>query len=214
MARVQVEHSELGTEVHGDVVKAFYRHMKELKTPRGSQDVLLKARILEGIDAEDVEWDSDPWLLNCPNGTLDLQTGNLRAPSREDHITKQCPTRYNPNATAPRFLKFLDGVFQSNQDVIDYWQWVIGYALTGIVDHDCFFVMHGNGANGKSITNDTIAMALADYAMRTPTETLLVKRNEGIPNDVARLMGARFVYASEAEQGKRLAESLIKDMSG
>jgi putative DNA primase/helicase len=55
---------------------------------------------------------------------------------------------------------------------------------------------------------------LGDYALRTPTETLLVKRGGGVPNDVARLKGARFVTASETEEGRRLAESLVKDLTG
>ncbi len=42
----------------------------------------------------------------------------------------------------------------------------------------------------------------------------MVKRSGGVPNDVARLKGQRFVAASETEEGKRLAESLIKDLTG
>ncbi len=76
------------------------------------------------------------------------------------------------------------------------------------------FIHHGPGANGKSTFQETIAAALGDYAMRTPTETLLVKRAGSVPNDVARLKGARFVTASETEEGRRLAESLVKDLTG
>ena len=50
--------------------------------------------------------------------------------------------------------------------------------------------------------------------MRTPTDTLLTKRDGNIPNDVARLKGARFVTASESEEGKRLGEAFIKDVTG
>ena len=76
------------------------------------------------------------------------------------------------------------------------------------------FIHHGLGANGKSTFQEAISAALGDYAMRTPTETLLVKRSGGVPNDVARLKGARFVTASETEEGRRLAESLVKDLTG
>ena len=76
------------------------------------------------------------------------------------------------------------------------------------------FIHHGPGANGKSTFQETVSAALGDYAMRTPTETLLVKRSGGVPNDVARLKGARFVTASETEEGRRLAESLVKDLTG
>jgi putative DNA primase/helicase len=76
------------------------------------------------------------------------------------------------------------------------------------------FIHHGPGANGKSTFQEAVSAALGDYAMRTPTETLLVKRAGGVPNDVARLKGARFVTASETEEGRRLAESLVKDLTG
>ncbi len=59
-----------------------------------------------------------------------------------------------------------------------------------------------------------ISAALGEYAMRTPTEMLLARRSDGVPNDVARLKGARFVSASETEEGRRLAESRIKDLTG
>ena len=55
---------------------------------------------------------------------------------------------------------------------------------------------------------------LGAHAMQTPTETLLVKRKGAIPNDVARLKGSRLVTASEAETNQKLAEGLIKQMTG
>lgn len=76
------------------------------------------------------------------------------------------------------------------------------------------FILHGTGRNGKSTLLEVVRALLGDYAMRTPTSTLMTKRGEGIPNDIARLKGARFVSASESEDGRRLAESLIKDLTG
>jgi putative DNA primase/helicase len=76
------------------------------------------------------------------------------------------------------------------------------------------FINHGGGANGKSTFQEAISAALGEYSMRTPTEMLLARRSDGVPNDVARLKGARFVSASETEEGRRLAESRIKDLTG
>jgi putative DNA primase/helicase len=76
------------------------------------------------------------------------------------------------------------------------------------------FILHGTGANGKSTFLETLSSLLGDYAMRTPTDTLLIKRTGAIPNDVARLKGARFVTAVEADEGHRMAESLVKQMTG
>lgn len=101
-----------------------------------------------------------------------------------------------------------------SEELRGFVQRAVGYSATGDTSEQCMFIHHGPGANGKSTFQETVAAALGDYAMRTPTETLLVKRAGGVPNDVARLKGARFVTASETEEGRRLAESLVKDLTG
>jgi putative DNA primase/helicase len=157
--------------------------------------------------------DADPWLLNVLNGTIDLRTGELREHRREDLITKIAPVEYDPHATAPTWEAFLERVLPG-EELRGFVQRTVGYSATGDTSEQCMFIHHGPGANGKSTFQETVTAALGDYAMRTPTETLLVKRAGGVPNDVARLKGARFVTASETEEGRRLAESLVKDLTG
>jgi putative DNA primase/helicase len=159
------------------------------------------------------ELDADPWVLNVLNGTIDLRTGELREHRREDLITKLAPVEYDPAATAPTWEAFLERVLPGDE-LRAFVQRAAGYSATGDTSEQCMFIHHGPGANGKSTFQETLAAALGDYAMRTPTETLLVKRSGGVPNDVARLKGARFVTASETEEGRRLAESLVKDLTG
>lgn len=159
--------------------------------------------------------DRDPYLFNCKNGTINLKTGQLHAHNPDDMITKMSPYNYDPAAKCPKWLAHLDLVMGGNQELVDFLQKAYGYCLTGDTSERKFFVCYGSGANGKSITSDVVALALGDYANRTPTETLLVKRGDpGIPNDLARLMGARFVYAAESEAGQQLAESKLKDITG
>jgi P4 family phage/plasmid primase-like protien len=159
------------------------------------------------------ELDADPWLLNVQNGTINLRTGELREHRREDLITKLAPVEYDPDATAPTWGAFLERVLPG-EELRGFVQRAVGYSATGDTSEQCMFIHHGPGANGKSTFQEAVAAALGDYAMRTPTETLLVKRAGGVPNDVARLKGARFVTASETEEGRRLAESLVKDLTG
>ena len=158
--------------------------------------------------------DKDPWLFNCANGTLDLQLGKLRTHRREDYITKMVPVDYNPEATHHLWDSFLGRVLDGDQDLISFLQRAVGYSLTGLTDEQCLFILHGLGANGKTTFLQAVSEIMDDYAMQTPTETLLVKGKGAIPNDVARLKGARFVTASEAEAEQRLAENLIKQMTG
>jgi putative DNA primase/helicase len=86
--------------------------------------------------------------------------------------------------------------------------------LTANTSEQCLFILYGTGANGKTTFLQAIGEALGDYAHQTPTETLLLKRSGTIPNDVARLKGTRLVTAIEAEEGRRMAESLVKQMTG
>ena len=159
------------------------------------------------------ELDADPWLLNAPNGTVDLRTGELRDHHREDFLTKMAGTEYDPEVGAPKWEAFLERALPSEK-LRSFVQRGTGYSATGTTSEQCLFINHGPGANGKTTSQEAIAGALGDYAMRTPTEMLLAKRANGIPNDVARLKGARFVTASETEEGRRLAESLVKDLTG
>jgi putative DNA primase/helicase len=99
-------------------------------------------------------------------------------------------------------------------DLVQFLQRAIGYSLTGLTIERCMFILWGGGKNGKSTLLDTMLEILADHAARTNTDTLMASRNVGIPNDIAALKGMRFVFAVEGEEGRRLAEAKIKDLTG
>jgi putative DNA primase/helicase len=166
-----------------------------------------------GIPVLPEELDASPSLLNVLNGTIDLRTGKLREHRRGDLITRVAPVEYEPGATAPTWEAFLEEVLPG-KELRAFVQRAVGYSATGDTSEQCMFINHGGGANGKSTFQEALSAALGEYAMRTPTEMLLAKRSDGVPNDVARLKGARFVSASETEEGRRLAESRIKDLTG
>jgi P4 family phage/plasmid primase-like protien len=194
--------------------KALSRWAMMSETTKKSRDMLEFAQSVPGIPILPEHLDQNIYLINCLNGTVDLKTGELKPHNRDDLITKIAPVNYNPDALCPTWLDHLYKIMAGNTELIRFLQKAFGYSITGDTSERKLFIGHGIGANGKTATHETIALVLGDYATRTPTETILIKRNEGIPNDVARLKGARFVYASEAEQGRRLAESLVKDLSG
>jgi putative DNA primase/helicase len=158
--------------------------------------------------------DSDQMLLNVQNGTFELASMIFREHRQADNITKVLPVTFDEKAECPRWQIFLDEVLNGDQALKVFMQQAIGYALTGDCREQCLFILHGTGANGKSTFIEIISELLGDYALRTPVETLLIKRGEGIPNDVARLKGARLIHSVETESGKRLAEGLVKAMTG
>jgi putative DNA primase/helicase len=158
--------------------------------------------------------DADGWLLNVDNGTLELKTSTLRPHRREDLITKLVPVAYDPEAGCPRWHAMLDRIFDGRRAVIDFMQRGLGYALTGETIEQVIFLLWGAGANGKTTFLTTAETLLGDYALSTRPETLMARKGDGIPNDVARLKGARLVIAVEADAGQRLAEGLVKAMTG
>ena len=167
-----------------------------------------------GIPILPDQLDADPWLLTVANGTLALRTGELRGHDPDRFNTKLVEVAYDRGADCPLWRQFLDEIMGSDENMIRFLQRAVGYSLTGDTSERCLFILYGCGANGKTTFLEVIRALLGDYALRTPTETLMMKRSGSIPNDVARLKGARFVSASESEEGRRLAESLIKDITG
>ena len=169
------------------------------------------------IDASTEDFDRDPWLFNCPNGTIDLRTGQLEQHFREDLITKLAPVDFDPAATCPQWEAFLDKIFAGNRNLIKFVQRAIGYSLTGQQAERAFFILCGSGRNGKTTLLETLRAVLGDYAGQIPIESLMTQKNSGRPGatpEFVELKGKRFVTSSETEEGQRLAESAIKKLTG
>src|SRR5215203_4776843 len=173
--------------------------------------MLSQARPYLAVGMEDL--DRDPWLINCQNGTLDLRTGRLKVHDPADRITKIVPVDYDSDAPAPRFEQFLQEALV-DAALIKFLKRYSGYTLTGITRERLLAILYGFGKNGKTTLVELLHEVLGDYARNTDVETLLIKKYQGVGNDVAALKGARFVSAAEVEKGRRLAESKVKQLTG
>ena len=159
-------------------------------------------------------FDSDPMLLNCLNGTLDLELFELRLHKREDFITKLAPVNYVPAATFKYWDAFLEKALPS-EDVRNYVQRAVGYSLTGSTAEEVLFYICGPTASGKSTFIEAVKATLGDYAETADFDAFLQRKIAGGPrNDIARLNGARFVSSIEVDEGKALAQALIKNITG
>ena len=160
------------------------------------------------------EFDARPELLNCKNGTLELDTLTFREARREDLLTKCCGVDYDPAATCPTWLAHLDLVFGGDTAYIRGFQELCGYSLLQENPEQIMAILYGIGKNGKSVTIGALARVWGDYAVNIAAESLMVRRNDGPRSDLARLHGARLVTASEGESGAYLAESVVKQLTG
>jgi len=178
------------------------------------RDTIALALTEPGIPISTEQLDAAPWLLNVANGTLNLKTGELCPHRREDFNTKLVPVKYDSNAACPIFDRFLKRVTGGDEDVAGFLRRAVGYSLTADTSEQCLFFLYGLGQNGKTTFLKAIIGCLGDYARQADFNTFLLKRGDTIPNDIARLVGCRFVCATEVEAGKRLAEVLVKQLTG
>jgi putative DNA primase/helicase len=158
--------------------------------------------------------DGKEQVLNLANGTLELRSGRLYHHNPRDLLTKLAPVEYDEHAICPRWLAFLNRIFGGDADLIRFVQKAVGYTLTSSTREQCLFLLYGTGANGKSTFLETIRALLGDYAATADASTFLARRYDRIPNDLARLQGARFVSIIETDQDCRLAESVVKQTTG
>jgi len=213
-ATVRAIYVEAGMTEERDARKALDAWARASESAMRQRALLELARTDPVIAVTHRELDADPWTFNVLNGTLDLHTGELSPHRREDRLTRLAPVAYDPQAVPSRFLRFLEEITCGRADLQAFLQRYLGYSLTGSTREQCFGVFVGSGNNGKTTLNNLVGRCMGDYHGETPIETLMIQKGQSIPHDLARLRGLRLVTARESEQGQRLAESLIKSLTG
>lgn len=190
----------------------FKSNLNKIHSDAGINAMINCSKAFLGCLAEN--FDNRQYLFNCDNGTLDLNTNTFVDFKAEDLLTRKSNVIYDPNAKAPRWEQFLKEIFLDDNELIKYMQRVIGYSMTASTQEHCMFILYGHGRNGKNIFMEAIAGVLGDYALNCPSSMFVQKSTNGVPNDVARLKGARFVTASETNQNVNMDEELIKQLTG
>lgn len=188
---------------------------RQSEAERARRAMVHLARAEPGIGIKPQELDSHPWLLNVANGTLDLQTGDLRPHRRRDLLTKLAPVAFDPSAKAPRWEEFLVEIMNGRRHLADFLRRAAGYSLTGDVREHVMLFLYGTGRNGKGTFLNTLRAALGDdYSREVASDVLLVRRHDGHPTELAQLHGKRFITTTEAGEGRRFNEALLKHVTG
>lgn len=161
------------------------------------------------------QFDTNKYLFNVLNGTIDTRSGKLLPHQPSDYITKVSLVEFNEAMKCTKFLVFLDSIFGGNRDVIRYMQKIIGMSLTGDISERLIFILFGSGANGKSTFIRVITDLLGEYSANiNPNALFRHSAGVGPLSAIAGLRGARFITSIEPEEGKKLNESLIKSITG
>lgn len=162
------------------------------------------------------ELDKDPMLLGVENGVVDLRTGALLARDPRMLITKSCRGAFIKDSGCPQWLKFLDQVFEGDQDTIDCVQRTLGYTLTGLNTEEIIVFCVGYGSNGKSVFGNTTHMLMGDYAATTGGSILVARKaGDNSPRpDIAGLSGCRYLGINETQAGDKLDEQGVKMLAG
>lgn len=202
-----------------DLRKATATWAKQSESHSRLVALMALATSIPPIPVKRAEFDTNAWMLNCMNGTIDLRTGELHPHRKDDMLTKVAPATYLPGADCAGNIwrSYLAGV-QPDQTICDFLQRAAGYTLTGDCSEEVLFFLHGPAAAGKSTFVEALKSALGDYSATLDFSVLLKSRYDSDGRsanpEIAKLPGTRMAISIEVSEGKRLAEGLVKTLTG
>lgn len=195
---------------------AYLKHVLKWQARHYRETVLKDAAGVYPVRVTD--FDADPWQFNCRNGTLNLRTREFKPHSPHDFLSLCAGVNYDPAARCERWERFIEEIMQGDTDRAAFLQKVLGYALTGDTEYECFFILYGpTSRNGKGTCMETFRRLMGEYGRTAKPDTIAMQRsaNKGMPSeDVARLAGARFVNISEPDKKLVLSAALVKTLTG
>ena len=214
---IKKEKPELSFSTKTDEDKAmneWYRFQKDSRSHMAKMHMIDEFK--KYVIVKHGEFDKEDMLLNTESGYVDLSNGELHDHDIDKKFSHQTLAEYSDNVDAPLWDKFLNQIFNSDEELIHYVQKAIGYSFTGSVDEQCLFILNGRGRNGKSVFSNVVSDVAGNYAKQMNVQTIVAKKNQsGSANsDIARLEGARIVTSSELNEGDRFDESLVKQLTG
>jgi putative DNA primase/helicase len=194
---------------------AWKRHALKSESSGSISAVVNLAKNDPRLNLKVSEFDTDPYIIGCSNGIVDLRTGEIRGFTRDDFMTKNTNVVYDPTFSLPQWEAFLSESTGCDDTLIRYLQMAAGYTLTGSTAEECFFVLSGPTASGKSTFVDALIAMCGGYGLTTQSETFMYRRNQQTAkNELARLVGMRLVAMSEVREGEVFDEAIVKQFTG
>jgi P4 family phage/plasmid primase-like protien len=160
------------------------------------------------------------------NGAIDLKTGLLIDYTPEMKITRRAGVfgqydgiRYDPQATCPKWGKFIKQITCEDESLAKFLQRLFGYLMSAGNPERKIFTFYGEGRNGKTTLIKVITKIMGEvttggFSRKIPITALLKKQFDSNGEELVLAMKARFAYSSESDDGKTYNQALLKDISG
>ena len=208
--------SEYTNSDNNELVKTLSAWSKKSEQCAGIENMLKLAQSEPGMLANLSDFDLHPWELNVGNGIVDLRDGSLRDHDRASMHLKHIPIDYNPKARCPLWEQTVLLTMGGDREMARHMQKLFGYSLTGETHEDIIMFMYGPLAqNGKSTLSQPFLKVIGSYGTSIDKATIMANaQHSSARTDLARLVGMRFVVTSELNEGDRLDEALVKNMTG
>lgn len=190
----------------------LYKDIGKSESASAMNGILTLAAADERLTTAPARLDTQPFLLNCRNGTIDLRSGRLHPHEPAARITRVTGCDYDPDAKGTLFRDFVAEILP-DETIRSFVQRMLGQALFGTVREHILPIFTGVGKNGKSTLIETIRATMGDYAIEAEPDLLLSKENSH-PTGLADLMGRRLVTCQETDEGRRLAAATVKRLTG
>lgn len=196
--------------------KDMLRNVMRASQSAGKEALIKEAQHLGNVPIVNSDFDKHDFLLNTLSGIVDLKSGKVLEHNKEYLMSKIVPFEVDDSKPPMKWLSFLNEIFLGDEELIHFMQKSVGYTLTGSIREQSMFLAFGDGSNGKSVFLDIMSRMMGDYGMNAQVESLLERKYgaSSYTSDLARLKGARFTTTGENNQGSKLNEGLIKQLTG
>lgn len=159
-------------------------------------------------------FDSNPDLLNCKNGVVDLRTGELSQHDIDQRFMYCINYDYNAGADYAPWADWLTSV--TNKETANWLQMAQGYSLTGHTREEVLFYLFGPSRSGKGTYTSAMLRLLGEPLAKAVQFSMFtaVRGGDDQNFDLAPLKPCRFIAASESRQYERFNEAKIKQITG
>ncbi len=199
---------------NGKFLQDYQKHMKRTRSNAAKRAMIKEFEHIVAISP--AELDTHKTLVNSQSGVLNLDDCSIAPHNNKFYMTRMLGTSMPLHPKRPvLWLRFLDDIFNGDKELIRYVQKALGYSLSGLTSEQCVFFLYGTGRNGKSTFLEVVRAILGEYATNIQPESIMMKSTTTNANsDIARLKGARLVTSVEPNEGMRLNEGLLKQLTG